>query len=140
MKNKYQGSNFEDFFQEEGLLAEAEATAIKRVPAFQIQKEMEEPQLTKTALAKLMNTSRSFSQRKHRLIGPTYGTSCQLCSVNFQPIGYAFASTRVCAGSVLNMVEAVYDAKDSRRVRETGHYSGYRVFSCGVCATGKAPS
>jgi len=63
MKNKYQGSNFEDFLQEEGLLAEAEATAIKRVPAFQIQKEMEEPQLTKTALAKLMNTSRSSLDR-----------------------------------------------------------------------------
>jgi len=63
MKNKHLGSNFDDFLQEEGLLAEAEATAIKRVLAFQIQKEMEERQLTKSALAKLMNTSRSSLDR-----------------------------------------------------------------------------
>ena len=63
MKNKHLGSNFDNFLQEEGLLAEAEATAIKRVLAFQIQKEMEERQLTKSALAKLMNTSRSSLDR-----------------------------------------------------------------------------
>jgi predicted XRE-type DNA-binding protein len=63
MKNKHLGSHFDDFLQDEGLLAEAEATAIKRVLAFQIQKEMEERQLTKSALAKLMNTSRSSLDR-----------------------------------------------------------------------------
>lgn len=63
MKNKHLGSDFDDFLQDEGLLAEAEATAIKRVLAFQIQKEMEERQLTKSALAKLMNTSRSSLDR-----------------------------------------------------------------------------
>ena len=63
MKNKHLGSNFDNFLQEEGLLAEAEATAIKRVLVFQIQKEMEERQLTKSALAKLMNTSRSSLDR-----------------------------------------------------------------------------
>ena len=63
MKNKHIGSDFDDFLQGEGLLAEAEATAIKRVLAFQIQKEMEERQLTKSALAKLMNTSRSSLDR-----------------------------------------------------------------------------
>ena len=31
MKNKYIGSNFDEFLQEEGLLAETEAAAIKRV-------------------------------------------------------------------------------------------------------------
>ncbi len=63
MKNKHLGSDFDDFLQDEGLLAEAEATAIKRILAFQIQKEMEERQLTKSALAKLMNTSRSSLDR-----------------------------------------------------------------------------
>jgi predicted XRE-type DNA-binding protein len=63
MKNKHLGSDFDDFLQDEGLLAEAEATAIKRVLAFQIEKEMEERQLTKSALAKLMNTSRSSLDR-----------------------------------------------------------------------------
>lgn len=63
MKNKHLGSDFDDFLQDESLLAEAEATAIKRVLAFQIQKEMEDRQLTKSALAKLMNTSRSSLDR-----------------------------------------------------------------------------
>ncbi|MGA0333616.1 MAG: XRE family transcriptional regulator [Kiritimatiellia bacterium] len=63
MKNKHLGSDFDDFLQDERLLAEAEAAAIKRVLAFQIQKEMEERQLTKSALAKLMNTSRSSLDR-----------------------------------------------------------------------------
>ncbi len=63
MKNKHLGSDFDDFLQDEELLAEAEATAIKRVLAFQILKEMEERQLTKSALAKLMNTSRSSLDR-----------------------------------------------------------------------------
>jgi len=63
MKNKHLGSDFDDFLQDEGLLAEAEATAIKRVLAFQIEKEMEKRQLTKSALAKLMNTSRSSLDR-----------------------------------------------------------------------------
>jgi antitoxin HicB len=63
MNNKHVGSDFDDFLQEEGLLAQAEATAIKRVLAFQIQKEMEERKLSKSALAQLMNTSRSSLDR-----------------------------------------------------------------------------
>ena len=63
MKNKHIGSNFDDFLQDEGLMVEAEATAIKRVLAFQIQQEMEELNLLKSALARLMNTSRSSLDR-----------------------------------------------------------------------------
>ena len=63
MKNKHTGSDFDDFLQEEGLLAEVNATAIKRVLAFQIQKEMKDRQLTKSALARRMNTSRSALDR-----------------------------------------------------------------------------
>lgn len=63
MKNKHLGTDFDDFLQEEGMLAEAEATAIKRVLAFQIRKEMAERKLSKSALASLMNTSRSSLDR-----------------------------------------------------------------------------
>lgn len=63
MKNTHLGSNFDEFLQKEGLLAEVEAAAIKRVLAFQIQKEMEARQISKSALAKLMNTSRSSLDR-----------------------------------------------------------------------------
>ena len=63
MKNKRIGSNFDDFLQEEGLLAEAEATALKRILAHQIKDEMKARHITKTALAKMMHTSRSAVDR-----------------------------------------------------------------------------
>jgi len=63
MKNKHIGSDFDDFLEEEGLLAEVEATAVKRVIAFQIEQMMREKQLSKTALARLMRTSRSAVNR-----------------------------------------------------------------------------
>ena len=62
-KNKHIGSNFDDFLAEEGLLAEAEAAAVKRVVAFQIQEMMEKKDISKTELAKRMNTSRSSLDR-----------------------------------------------------------------------------
>lgn len=61
--NQHVGSSFDDFLQEEGLLAEAEATAVKRVLAHQIEKEMTERNLTKRALAGRMQTSRSSLDR-----------------------------------------------------------------------------
>ncbi len=63
MTNKHIGSDFDDFLEEEGLLAEVEATAVKRVIAFQIEQMMHEKQLSKTALARLMRTSRSAVNR-----------------------------------------------------------------------------
>ncbi len=62
MNNEHLGSNFDDFLQQEGLLAEVEATAIKRVIAFQIEL-MKEHNLSKTAMAKQMKTSRSAIDR-----------------------------------------------------------------------------
>jgi antitoxin HicB len=63
MNNKFIGSNFDDFLEEEGLLAEVEATAIKRVLAFQIGELMKEHSLSKAAMAKRMKTSRSSIDR-----------------------------------------------------------------------------
>jgi len=37
MKNKYIGSNFDDFLAEEGLLAVTETVAVKRVIAYQVE-------------------------------------------------------------------------------------------------------
>lgn len=62
-KSKHIGSDFDDFLQQEGLLAEAEATAIKRVIAYQIEQEMKSRNISKTALAKMMRTSRSSVDR-----------------------------------------------------------------------------
>ncbi|MBW2266049.1 MAG: XRE family transcriptional regulator [Deltaproteobacteria bacterium] len=63
MQNRYIGSGFDDFLQEEGLLAETKAAAVKRVIAYQIEKEMTERHLSKTALARMMHTSRSSLER-----------------------------------------------------------------------------
>ena len=62
-KSKYIGSNFDDFLQEEGLLAESEATAVKRIIAYQIEQEMAERNISKSALASMMKTSRSSLNR-----------------------------------------------------------------------------
>jgi antitoxin HicB len=61
--NKHIGTDFDDFLQEEGLLAEAEATAVKRVLAHQIEKEMAERRISKSELARVMKTSRSSLDR-----------------------------------------------------------------------------
>ena len=63
MKNEYVGSNFDDFLEEEGLRAEAEAAAIKRVIAYQIEMEMKRANLSKSAMAEKMHTSRSALDR-----------------------------------------------------------------------------
>ncbi len=68
MKNKYLGSDFDDFLEEEGILAETEAVAVKRVIAFQIEEMMKKKHLSKTALAEKMHTSRSAL---NRLLDPT---------------------------------------------------------------------
>ena len=62
-KNKYIGSDFDSFLEEENLLAEAEATAVKRVIAFQIKQEMEAREISKKDLAHMMQTSRSSLDR-----------------------------------------------------------------------------
>ncbi len=57
------GSNFDDFLNEEAMLEEATAVAMKRVIAWQISEEMKAQHLTKTALAKKMHTSRASLNR-----------------------------------------------------------------------------
>ncbi len=63
LNKKAIGSSFDDFLQEENILAESDSVAIKRVVAFEVQKSMEEEHITKTEMAKRMNTSRSALTR-----------------------------------------------------------------------------
>ena len=63
MDKTYLGSDFDDFLAEEGILAEAEAVAIKRVIAYQVAQLMEEQGLTKTEMASRMKTSRAALDR-----------------------------------------------------------------------------
>ena len=63
MAKKNIGSSFDDFLKEEAILEEVTAVAMKRVIAWQIAQEMKAQQLTKTALAKRMHTSRAALNR-----------------------------------------------------------------------------
>ena len=62
-KNKHIGSSFDDFLTEEGMLVEAEAVAVKRVIAYQLEEEMKRKFMTKITMAEKMHTSRSSIDR-----------------------------------------------------------------------------
>lgn len=59
----HRGSKLDDFLDEEGLLAESEAVAVKRVIAWQLQEMMKQQGLSRTALAGRMKTSRASLDR-----------------------------------------------------------------------------
>lgn len=61
--NKNLGGSFNDFLKEEGILEECTETAIKRVLAWQIEQEMKKNNLSKSAMARKMKTSRSSLDR-----------------------------------------------------------------------------
>jgi antitoxin HicB len=57
------GSTFESFLEEEGILDEVDAVAIKRVIAWQLSEAMKAGNLTKKAMAERIGTSRSQLDR-----------------------------------------------------------------------------
>ena len=61
--NKYIGSSLEEFLEEEGMLEEVRAAAVKEVLVFQIMREMKRQKISKKALAERMNTSRAALDR-----------------------------------------------------------------------------
>ncbi len=62
-KNPHVGSKFDEFLEEEGIRAVVESSAIKRVLAFQVEREMKKKRLTKSRLAKMLGTSRAAVDR-----------------------------------------------------------------------------
>jgi predicted XRE-type DNA-binding protein len=63
MKKKNIGSSFDDWLREEGIYEETTAVAIKRVLARQISQQMIDQKLSKTNMARRMNTSRAALDR-----------------------------------------------------------------------------
>ena len=57
------GSSFDDFLQQEAMLEEVTAVALKRVIAWQIAEAMKARGLSKKAMAERMHTSRSHLDR-----------------------------------------------------------------------------
>lgn len=63
MNNKFIGSDFNEFLKEDGIYEVANDIAIKRVVVYQLEQEMKAQNITKTKMAKLMNTSRAVVNR-----------------------------------------------------------------------------
>ncbi|MDD9922979.1 MAG: Fis family transcriptional regulator [Boseongicola sp.] len=61
--NPHIGSALDDLLEEEGLLAEAHAIAVKRTLAWQVTQTMEDEKLSKAAMARRMHTSRAALDR-----------------------------------------------------------------------------
>jgi hypothetical protein len=62
-KNPHAGSSFDDFLKEEGMYEACTAAALKKVLAWQVEQEMKQQNLTKSAMARRMKTSRSQLDR-----------------------------------------------------------------------------
>jgi len=62
-KPAYEGSDFDDFLREDGILDEVNEVARKRIVAFQIEREMQARKLTKVSLAQQLGTSRAQLDR-----------------------------------------------------------------------------
>ena len=67
MKNKHIGSSFDDFLEDEGILAEAQAIAVARVLAWEVNQYLKDHKTSKTAFAKALETSR---MQVNRLVDP----------------------------------------------------------------------
>lgn len=67
--NKHIGSSFDDFLQEEGILEETQAVAVKKIIAFQIKKIMKEKNISKTSMTMRMHIKSRM--QLDRLLDPT---------------------------------------------------------------------
>ncbi len=81
----HSGSSFDSFLEEEGLLEHAEAVAIKRVLAWQLQRAMNQKQVTKKHMAERLRTSRT---QVDRLLNPSYvGVSLEAVAKAARAVG-----------------------------------------------------
>jgi antitoxin HicB len=62
-QHKHIGSSFDDFLQEDGILHEVNALAIKTIIARHLQEYMQEEGITQTDMAKRLGTSRAGLSR-----------------------------------------------------------------------------
>src|SRR5258708_7003505 len=99
-RTDHSGSTFDSFLEEEGIGGEAEAVAIKRVLAWQLERAMQKQQKTKRAMAKQLHTSRS---QLDRLLDP------QNISVTLDTI------TRAARALGKRLIIRIADGKAKRR-------------------------
>ncbi len=63
MKRKHIGSKFEDFLEEENMLQECRAAAIKSLMARELEKTMHQQRISKVEMARRLRTSRTNIDR-----------------------------------------------------------------------------
>lgn len=63
MNEKYVGSSFDDFLNEENIAVEVENEAVKRLIAYGLMDAMKEQKINKSEMAKRMETSRASLDR-----------------------------------------------------------------------------
>ena len=92
--NSHIGSDFDQFLEEEGILQEVEIVAAKRVIAWQIAEIMKKEQISKTAMAAMMGTSRAVLDRllDPENTGVTLKTLGKAATVLGKKINISFAS------------------------------------------------
>jgi antitoxin HicB len=62
-RHRHIGSSLDDLLVEDGTLADTEAAALKRVIAWQVERGMNEKQISKSDMARAMRTSRAALDR-----------------------------------------------------------------------------
>jgi antitoxin HicB len=62
-KKNHRGSDFRDFLNEQGVLGEVEARALKQALSLQLERLLKKKELTKTQMAARMKTSRAAVDR-----------------------------------------------------------------------------
>ena len=77
MNKKYVGSSFDSFLEEEGIAAEVENEAVKRLISYNLLDEMKKQNINKTEMARKMSTSRAAL---NRLLNP-YNDSVTLSTL-----------------------------------------------------------
>lgn len=77
MNKKHIGSSFDSFLEEEGIAAEVENEAVKRLISYYLLDEMKKQNINKTEMAKKMSTSRAAL---NRLLNP-YNDSVTLSTL-----------------------------------------------------------
>lgn len=77
MNKKHIGNSFDSFLEEEGIAAEVENEAVKRLISYNLLDEMKKQNINKTEMAKKMSTSRAAL---NRLLNP-YNDSVTLSTL-----------------------------------------------------------
>ena len=117
----HSGSNFDSFLEEEGLLEQSEAVAIKRVIAWQLQKAMKQNQISKKCMAERLGTSRT---QVDRLLDPSYvGISLDNVARAAHVVGKRVRVEIVDTGSRMRRVATGLGTATSRPVRSNRYYT-----------------